>query len=239
MSNPIERPAEGVHEHSDEPREGPLSRVLPAVSSALHRLGAAALSRGEPRVGGTPSERLAFDLHALMESSQAMHDIAATLVGRNDHTMAEFVAIQRTLNSELISDEDSSSRLEVSVLFGDPEQCVRMARLVGTPDVFTIQGFDSYRYARVESHVPGGVVHDELFLVVERRTPAPGLDEDPTAVAAAGIVTILPLDPDSLQWESALRGDAPEDWLREFGAFIRQDAEAVGAELARARRSGA
>ncbi|NHC46257.1 hypothetical protein [Motilibacter aurantiacus] len=230
MSNPVHSPAEG---------EGPWSRVLPVVSSALHRIGAAALSLGEPKVGGTPSEQLASHLRALMEASQAMHDIAASLVGRNDHTMAEFVAIQRTLNSELIADEDSSSRLEVSVLFSDPEQCVRMARLVGTPDVFTIQGFDAYRYARVESHVPGGVVHDELFLVVERRVPEAEPDEDPTAAAAAGIVAILPLDPDSLQWESALRGDAPEDWLREFGAFIRQDAEALAAQLARARRSGA
>ena len=163
-----------------------------------------------------------------MADSQELHNLAAEAVGRNDHTYEEFVNIKARLTDELIGDE-RSSRLEVSVRFGDPEQCVRMAGLVGSPELFTIQGFDSYRYAKIEVYVGDDVVQQEYFLVVSETEHH---KEGSQSWTTQRIVAVLPLDADSLQWESAMRGDHPGEWLEQFTAFIQHD---VAATAARAR----
>jgi hypothetical protein len=208
------------------PRPGPLSRLLPAVGQALQALGA---GRGAP-VATTPAQRVTAGVRQLVADSQVLHDLAAERVGRNDHTMREFVGVRDRLTDDLVGEEGTAARVELSVRFDDPEQCVRMVRLVGGGDLLTIQGFDAYRYARVESRTAERT-WDELFLVVSA-TGAAGADD-----GAPRIVAVLPLDPDTLQWEDALRGGSPQAWLREFEGFVAQDAGDVAHEVRRARET--
>ncbi|WP_133411970.1 hypothetical protein [Vallicoccus soli] len=205
--------------------QGPLSRVLPAVGHALHALG---VGRHEPPPPPLrPTERVVGQVRRLVADAQVLHDVAAERVGRNDHTMREFVLIRDRL-ADLVGEDGAAVRTELSTRFDDPEQCTRMARLVGGDEVLTIQAFDAYRYARARGRGAGSSV-DELFLVVERGGGA--------GRGAPEVVAVLPLDPDTLQWEDALRGGSPEAWLRELTRFVEQDAAAVSAQVGQLRRS--